>query len=397
MSQISGQLASSLMPPMALTPKDSFLLLPREISLQDGKTHKFSETDLMQLVSFFKSLHRPLAIDYEHQSMATLPGFEQYSSPDGTAPAAGWIGDVQIVPEGIMAMKAQWTPRATEMLANGEYRYFSPVVFWRGKTWAGKPMALGPVALTNDPEMNGLQAVAARCSHAQLLSLMKESTMDWKKIIAEMMGLDANAPDDQFATACKAKWAEVGTSVTASKKVPTLETEISGLKGQLSAAQTAAGEVTALKATHGTEVAALKATHAGEITALKGAHETAMTGLRGELAEMIVDGLEQTGKIAPADKAVVLEKAKADPKFVVTAFKAVKVGAVVPVGKLGITQGGGNTVFRSPNDHVSASKALHDAPDDRKQLHELACKFADEHKVSYTDAVIAVGATLAAN
>ena len=399
MSQLPSQLSSSTMPPMTLTPKADFLLIPRTVTLQDGERYTFTDRGLGNLISFFKSLRRGLAIDYEHQTLGSLPGFEHFKSPDGTAPAAGWIAGLEIRPDGLWAKNATWTARAQTLLATGEYRYFSPVLFWpknnkgESQQWKADPVAIGPAALTNDPDINGLSAVAARCSHEQLLTLMKESTMDWKKLLAELMGLDASSPDDQLATACKAKWKEAGEALTASKALPELQTKVTGLETELATARAAGGEITALKSTHGTEVTALKATHAGEITALKGAHTVEVTSLREQLAGEIVTRLEETGRIAPADKATVLASAKADPKLTLTAFKAVKPGAVVPVGTLGLRQGkGGSATIRSKHDQISTSKAFHDASPEVQQKHLSAVAYAEENGCTYTEAVKAVEA-----
>jgi phage I-like protein len=63
--------------------------------------------------------------------------------------------------DGLWAVDVTWTERAAELLRNGEYRYFSPVIFWTDEDHTDVA-ALGPVALTNDPAMRGVPALAAR-------------------------------------------------------------------------------------------------------------------------------------------------------------------------------------------------------------------------------------------
>jgi hypothetical protein len=53
-----------------------------------------------------------------------------------------------------------WTERAADLLRSGEYRYFSPVIFWTDEEHSDVA-ALGPVALTNDPAMRGVRPLAA--------------------------------------------------------------------------------------------------------------------------------------------------------------------------------------------------------------------------------------------
>lgn len=355
------ELNTTIMPLQMLQskPKARFLLLPRQIRLQDGKSYSFSDQGLTNLVTFFKNLGRPLAIDYEHQSMGSMPGMEHFRRPDGAAPAAGWIGNLEVGPEGLWADKTQWTPKASRMLADGEYKYFSPVVFWpKNQEWSGDPVAIGPVGLTNDPDINGLQAVAARCTHAQLREfLAKDSSMDIKKIVAELMGLDAHIPDDQFATACKAWCAKARESMS----IPKVTSE---------------QEITALKSTHGSEIAVLKVQHQTELTALKS-----------QAGEYLVPMLVETGRIAPAMKTDLLAKAKQDPGLVANVYKSVKFGAVVPVGNFGINTGRKSVSVHSSHDGVSHSQAFQEADDSTKQLHCEALQYMEEHKVDYATAV----------
>lgn len=99
-------------------------------------------------------------IDYEHQ---TLGG--AYSSPDGLAPAAGWIKALKLVrPEeasdgraaGLWA-EVQWTPEAAAKLASRHYRYLSPVALVRRSD--RRLVGLHSAALTNKPAIIGMQPV----------------------------------------------------------------------------------------------------------------------------------------------------------------------------------------------------------------------------------------------
>ncbi len=96
-----------------------------------------------------------LVVDYEHQ---TVGG--EMASPDGTAPAAGWIKSLRYEPgRGIIA-KVEWTSRAQKMIEDGEYRYFSPVVLIRKND--RKAVALHSVALTNKPAIGHLEELVAK-------------------------------------------------------------------------------------------------------------------------------------------------------------------------------------------------------------------------------------------
>jgi len=96
-----------------------------------------------------------LPIDYEHQ---TLGG--RYASPNGQAPAAGWIKHVFGEPGVGVLAEIEWTDQATAMLASKQYRYLSPVALIR-KT-DRKLVAIHSAALTNKPAIVGMQPIVNR-------------------------------------------------------------------------------------------------------------------------------------------------------------------------------------------------------------------------------------------
>ena len=93
-----------------------------------------------------------LPIDYEHQ---TLGG--TYSSPNGQAPAAGWIKGIVAQPGVGLLADIEWTEPAKEMLGAKEYRYLSPVAIIR-KT-DRKLVAIHSAALTNKPAIVAMQPI----------------------------------------------------------------------------------------------------------------------------------------------------------------------------------------------------------------------------------------------
>lgn len=141
------------------TPASEFLLVPFGDVIVErpvaGSSFVFTATHAQAAVQWFEALGRKLAIDYEHQSFGELN-----TRADGLRPAAGWIGGLAVRDDGLWAVDVTWTPRATELLRSGEYRYFSPVIFWSDAEYT-EVAGLGPVALTNDPAMHGVTALAA--------------------------------------------------------------------------------------------------------------------------------------------------------------------------------------------------------------------------------------------
>jgi hypothetical protein len=158
--QPASQLACSLLARPGGEPLEEFLLIPfGEVRVERplaGTSFVFTPRHAESARHWFEQIGRKLAIDYEHQS------FDRYNPrPDGLRPAAGWIGRLEVREDGLWACDVTWTERARELLKSGEYRYFSPVIYWADEDYSDVA-ALGPVALTNDPAMRGVQPLAAR-------------------------------------------------------------------------------------------------------------------------------------------------------------------------------------------------------------------------------------------
>lgn len=109
---------------------------------------EFTETDADSVIRDFENRGHDLVIDYEHQSL----GGEK-------APAAGWIDAICKTAEGLSAHVKYWTEEAAKLLSSGEYRYFSPTIYFSrsGKTVS----SIHSVALTNHPALHGIPALAA--------------------------------------------------------------------------------------------------------------------------------------------------------------------------------------------------------------------------------------------
>ncbi len=103
----------------------------------------------------FREHGTDIPIDFEHQ---TLGG--SYASPDGLAPAAGWIKDlIGIESVGLMA-DVEWTELGLEHLQKRQYRYLSPVALIRKSD--RRLVGLHSAALTNKPAIVGMEALVNR-------------------------------------------------------------------------------------------------------------------------------------------------------------------------------------------------------------------------------------------
>lgn len=128
-----------------------------------------------------------IVIDYEHQTLA-----------DVQAPAGGWIKDLYLGTDAVMA-KVEWTKKAAEYLRNKEYRYLSPVVLVRKKDQ--KAMALHSAALTNTPAIDGMFALVNSLDIEDIPEGGKG--MDLKEL-AKVLGLPEAATEEEIKKAAEA-------------------------------------------------------------------------------------------------------------------------------------------------------------------------------------------------
>lgn len=179
-AQPSSRLTVAASATMRGEPVGEFLLIPvGEVVVErpiKGENFVFTKAHAESAKRWFDQMGRKLAIDYEHQS------FDRFNTRgDGLRPAAGWIGGLDVREDGLWAVDVTWTDRAGELLRSGEYRYFSPVIFWTDEDHTDVA-ALGPVALTNDPAMHGVRALAAR---RELDACEDEETADVSALATE--------------------------------------------------------------------------------------------------------------------------------------------------------------------------------------------------------------------
>ncbi|KJR41899.1 Mu-like prophage FluMu I protein [Candidatus Magnetoovum chiemensis] len=122
------------------------------------------------IIADFQDQANDLVIDYEHQ---TLKGTE--------APAAGWIKElIAKGADGLWAV-VEWTKKASDYIANREYRYLSPVILVRADN---KVVKLINAALTNQPNIDGMSP----------LSNKQEEVSNMKAILAAL-GLPEDATE----------------------------------------------------------------------------------------------------------------------------------------------------------------------------------------------------------
>ena len=131
------------------------------------------------ILAGFRGQGNKLVIDYEHQ---TVGG--EFSSPDGTAPAAVWITALRAVPgKGIYAT-VEWTERASALIAAKEYLYLSPVLIAESET--GRAIGLHSVALTNSPAIKGFPVLVNKdATSNEKEDVVDEVIEDIEQLIAQ--------------------------------------------------------------------------------------------------------------------------------------------------------------------------------------------------------------------
>ncbi|WHF41915.1 phage protease [Aeromonas salmonicida] len=194
------------------------------------------------LINRVRDMGQDILIDYDHQTLKT----DQNGQP---APAAGWYNADEIEwREGAgLFIKPRWTDRAAALVAAKEYRFLSAVFPYDA---LGRPLELRMTAITNDPGVVGMQALAA-LSALPASSLMstqpgqlatpshvaqKESSMN-EHLIALLgkLGIQPGADGQLTTEQGTAALAALDTLQASAKKAPELEVALSAEKASLAA------------------------------------------------------------------------------------------------------------------------------------------------------------------
>lgn len=158
---------------ISVKPTGEVQLFPAgEFRANDGRPkdaqHWFIDAVLAaSIIADFEARQNDTVIDYEHQTMLTVENGQP-------APAAGWFSKLEWRDDGLYAIDVRWTERATGLIEGEEYKYISPVFAYDKKTGAIKTLL--NAALTNNPALDGMEAVAAS-QRAQLINSTSEKEM----------------------------------------------------------------------------------------------------------------------------------------------------------------------------------------------------------------------------
>lgn len=219
-------------------------LVPKgRVHSYDGKRGPFWYDDASAVIEASFAGARRVHVDANHST-------EKLAKLGGDAPAHGYVVEMEERPDGIWG-RVDWNPSGIALMENRSYWGVSPVLAYDA---SGRVLRIKNVALTNDPALRELVA---------LNSANMENGMDFLKKVAEMLGLSAEASEEDIMAALKKamKPAEKTEAMTALAAV----TDALGLKDGASQTELVA-QVTALSAAN-EQIAALQA----QVTELKGA------------------------------------------------------------------------------------------------------------------------------
>lgn len=314
---------------IALTAGNEIQLFPAgEFRAADGRPKGLSSwridaTLAAALIAEVDARTNDLVLDYEHQTMLTAENGQP-------APAAGWFKSLEWrAGDGLYAIDVRWTERATAMIEAGEYRYISPVFAYDKKT--GAVLRLVNAALTNNPALDGMDAVAASFL-AQESPPQESLTMDIDELLNQLRWM-LNLP----------------ALATAEEITAELQKAISVIKaGQADAAAAANFSLAALLAGKDAEISALKSAAPDPALYVPMAQHAEMQGKVAALTTKLEDG-ERSGLmvVALADGRILGDDQKAywgaQPLAALKAFLAVAqpVAALVKMQSEGKALGAG--------------------------------------------------------
>jgi phage I-like protein len=230
-----------------------------------------------RLIEQVAARKNPLPIDYEHQTVHAR-------SNGQPAPAAGWFSRLEWREgSGLWAVDVRWTERARQMIAAGEYRYLSPVFLYDRRT--GAVTRLLHAALTNDPALDGMAAVAAA-----------------RQLDPSTDPLDTETPDMELTTLVAACASALGQSTLAPEQ---LAPAVAALKAEADTARAAAEQAQAELKKEREALAALKAsTQPAEVMAQLKADLAALTAeVNARRIDDLVKPALADGRLLPAQEA----------------------------------------------------------------------------------------------
>lgn len=238
------------------------------------------------IIAEFDNRKIKTVIDFEHQTMLA----SQNGQP---APAAGWFSKLEWRDNGLYAIDVEWTERATSMIESGEYKYISPVFTYDKKSGAIK--SLFNAALTNNPALDGMDAVAASqlliTQQTNLEALKMEGLMEQ---LRWLLNLPVTATADEITAELQKAIDQIKSAAAAATSIPGFDV-VALIKSQ--ADQIAALTIAAANPDPAKFVAV------GTMQALQTEVAALRTQINGSEVDQIVTAALSAGQILPPQEA----------------------------------------------------------------------------------------------
>ncbi|QHP82390.1 hypothetical protein EO763_22265 [Pectobacterium odoriferum] len=260
------------------------------------------------LIAAADAQQTPYVIDYEHQTLRAAKNGKP-------APASGWFKKLEWREGvGLFAVDVTWTDSAAAMIADGSYRFISPVFSYDK---SGRVLQLLHAALTNTPAVDGMDEVMlAAASLLAVTSSTQEDTMDellerlrWMLNLpitatAEDITAELNKLIDQLASA---------TAGTAAASFNTLSANPFNLIEKLTADAASVAALTAQVATPDpAKWVSVEVMQQSVTEALATANNNTAALAQQQCAELITVALSD-GRLLPAQKTWAESLAKSSP------------------------------------------------------------------------------------
>lgn len=276
------------------------------------------------LINRAKALGQDILIDYDHQTL-------NVEKTGKEAPAAGWYNGDEIEwreGEGLF-IKPRWTERAAALVAAKEYRFLSAVFPYDAQ---GRPLELRMTAITNDPGVVGMQALAALSAQliqpGQPATLTKENSMNelLKKLLAKLgIELTGDPTDEQLQKALT----ELDSLQASAKKAPELEAALSAEKASLAALKAQPGGQVDLAQFVPVATYNALVTQVAALTAQVDTTDAATLIKEARTAGKVVAAEEEYLTAYAAQKGVAALKALLEPRPAIAALTASQTTAVI--------------------------------------------------------------------
>jgi len=271
--------------------------------------HEVTFEDVKAMAANLKKGGTDLLFDFGHESLW-----------NSKAPAAGWTPkkDVVAKEDGLYVKYPDWTPRAQEAIENKEYRYLSPAYSLYNEDKKGKSIGavLLSVGLTNTPYMD------KEIDHIGN-SKINSSEDKMNKALLKFFGLPENSTEEQIN-------AKLNSLRTTHKLAE--DAGIDEILNSMKPADPPVADAPAPKVEGESDLAA-------KVNSLTETVNKMVNSQNEGRVEALVNSAITEGKIAPADKAIWLNSAKADYEGTKTQLDAKAKNAAVP-GSVNVNKDG---------------------------------------------------------